>query len=174
MLQLRDASHLPLVCLCPFWDHSEWWFFGFSVCETNALTPDSLSKQPIPFPPQVGLLEHPTRWFQAQLLEVNDKCQLALLTGGTPLPCHSRLSSATEACSLKAHRAPSTISHSLLVYVFIFPSKQRLIAIFHSGFDLPFLYSCLSQTDSINDQPFNLRCQLVSMDFTGLDQVVAL
>lgn len=53
-------------------------------------------------------------------------------------------------------------------YVFVFLPNKRVIAIFHSGFDLPFLYLCIYKMDSIDDYPFNLRCQLVRMHFIGL------
>lgn len=78
--------------------------------------------------------------------------------------------------SLISYRQPLTTQSdhfSLTVGIcFYFPSEQRVIAIFHSGFDLPFLNLCIYNPDSI-DYPFNLRCQLVSMNVTGLDQMVA-
>lgn len=71
---------------------------------------------------------------------------------------------------LKPDRRPcphSSFNHfSLTVGIyFCFPSKQRVIATFHSGFDLPFLYLCIYKTDPINDYPFHLRCQLVKHEF---------
>lgn len=156
----------------PLLDHSQWWFFGFSVCEANAVRPDSVSKQPIPFSPQGGLLEHPTPGSSFS-------CWRSRVSAG---PSHMRDTSAAPLLSFLCNRslfshsphAPSAIPHSLPIHVLSFPSEQRLSAVFHLGFDLPFLYLCISQTDSIHNCPSRLRCQLVSRDFTGLDQIGAL
>lgn len=165
------------MCTSPFLDRSKWWLFRSYECAANALRPW--------WSPTAVHAIFTQRWspctFHRWLVLVSAPGVYRVSVSSSHIRNAIAMPLLSFTCnwSLFLYRqtmptVPPTFSNSLLGHVFIFPSKQRLITIFHSGFDLQFLNLYISQVYSFDDYPFHPRCQLVSMNFTGLDQTVIL